>query len=92
MMSSHGANPIFFNKKIKIGRREHSLTPHPPTSNNISFLPYTPPPPLLPLPLKADINYVSPLNLCYSLTAVSADYLQYHNPTKMYNKSHSVQY
>ena len=27
MMSGHGANPIFFNKKIKIGRPEHSLTP-----------------------------------------------------------------
>ena len=25
-------------KKIKIGRPEHSLTPHPPTSDNISFL------------------------------------------------------
>ena len=23
-MSGHGANPIFFNKKIKIGRPEHS--------------------------------------------------------------------
>ena len=29
MMSGHGANPIFFNNKIKIGRPEHSLTPHP---------------------------------------------------------------
>ena len=36
MMSDHGANPIFFNK---IGRPEHSLTPHPSTSDNISFLP-----------------------------------------------------
>ena len=36
MMSGHGANPIFFNKK-KIGRPEHSLIPTP-TSNNISFL------------------------------------------------------
>ena len=25
MVSCHGANPIFFNKKIKIGRPEHSL-------------------------------------------------------------------
>ena len=45
MMSGHGANPIFFNKKIKIGRPEHSLTPHPPTFDNISFLPYPPTPP-----------------------------------------------
>ena len=29
MMSSHGANPILFNKKkTKIGRPEHSLIPH----------------------------------------------------------------
>ena len=26
-MSGHGANPIFFNKKIKIGRPEDLLTP-----------------------------------------------------------------
>ena len=38
-MSGHGANPIFFNEKIKIGRPELRLTPHPPTSDNISFLP-----------------------------------------------------
>ena len=44
-MSDHGANPIFLNKKIKIGRLKHSLTPHLPTSNNISFSPYPPPPP-----------------------------------------------
>ena len=45
MMSGHGANPIFCNKKIKIGSQEHLLPP-PPTSDNISFLPYpnTPPP------------------------------------------------
>ena len=42
MMSGHGGNPIFFNKTIKIGRPEHSLTSHPPTSNNISFFPYPP--------------------------------------------------
>ena len=29
---------------IKIGRPEHSLTPPPPTSDNISFLHYPPPP------------------------------------------------
>ena len=35
MMSGHGTNPIFFNKKIKIGRPEHSPPP-PLTSDNIS--------------------------------------------------------
>ena len=45
MMSGHGGNPIFFNKKIEIGCPEHSLTPHPLTSDNILFLPYPPPPP-----------------------------------------------
>ena len=61
MMSGHGANPIFFSKKKKIGHPEHSLippstpsTPSPaplliPTSDNILFLPS----PLLPGPLKA---------------------------------------
>ena len=44
-MSVHGANPIFWNEKIKIGRPEYSLSPHPPTSDNISFLPYLPTPP-----------------------------------------------
>ena len=39
-MSGHGANPIFFNKKIKIGRPEQLVNPHPPTSNAISFLSY----------------------------------------------------
>ena len=38
MMSGHGGNPIFFDKKIKIGRPEHSLTLHPPKSDDISFL------------------------------------------------------
>ena len=42
-MSVHGANPIFFEKKIKIGRPEHSLHPTP-SSDNISFLPYPLPP------------------------------------------------
>ena len=57
MMSGHGGNPIFFNKKIKIGRPEHSSTPHPPTSDNISFLPY----PLSPPFIKVDVICVSPL-------------------------------
>ena len=47
-MSGHGANPIFCKKKIKIGRPKHSLTPYPPTSDNISFLPYPSPPSPLP--------------------------------------------
>ena len=55
MMPGHGANPIFLIKKIKIGRLEHSLTPHPPTSNNISFLPCT----LLPLTPKVEVICVS---------------------------------
>ena len=38
MMSGDGPNSIFFNnKKIKIGGPEYSLTPLPPTSENISF-------------------------------------------------------
>ena len=55
-MSGHGANPIFSNKKIKIGRLEHSLTPTP-YSVNISFFPY----PLPPTHLKMDVIYVPPL-------------------------------
>ena len=40
-MAGHSPNPIFFNKKkIKIERSEHSLTPYPLMSDNISFLPY----------------------------------------------------
>ena len=33
---------FFLIKKIKTGRPKHLLTPHPPTSDNISFLPYPP--------------------------------------------------
>ena len=46
-MSGHGENSIFFiKKKIKIGRPEHLLTPHlVGTSNNISFLLLSTPPP-----------------------------------------------
>ena len=61
-MSGHDPNPIFFNKKMKIGRPEHSLTPHPPTSDNISFLPYP------PTPLKGDVVCVSPLTLKHKMT------------------------
>ena len=55
MMSGHGENPVFFNKK-KVGHPEHSLTLHRPTSNNISFLPHP-----TPTPLKMDVICVSPL-------------------------------
>ena len=52
MMSGHGGNPIFFNKKIKIGRPEQSLTPHP-------LRPITPHFCLIP-PLKVDVISISP--------------------------------
>ena len=53
MMSGHGANPIFLNKKSKdwtsrILTNHAPLLPLRPTSNNISFLPY--PTNLLPEP------------------------------------------
>ena len=52
MMSGHGANPI-----LEVRRPKHSLTPlSPPTSDNISFLPYPP-------PLNVDVTCVSPLRL-----------------------------
>ena len=47
MMSGHGANPIFFNKKkIKIERPEHSLPPTPlrPISHFCLNPPPLPPP------------------------------------------------
>ena len=38
MISDHGANPMLFNKKIKIGRPEYSANrSHPPTSDNFLF-------------------------------------------------------
>ena len=57
MMSGHNANSIFFNKKIKIGRPEHLLTPTP-TSDNISFCLTSPP------PIKVDVISVS-LLMCW---------------------------
>ena len=59
MMFGLGGNPIFFNKKIKIGRPEHPLTPYTPTPITSHFC-LTPP---LPPPLKVDIICVSPLIL-----------------------------
>ena len=43
-MYGSGVNPIFFHKKIKIRRTEHSLPITLPTSDNILFLPYSSPP------------------------------------------------
>ena len=42
-----GGNPIFFNKKINIGRPEHSLTPHPlhPITSHFCLTPPHPHPP-----------------------------------------------
>ena len=39
MMSGHGANPIFFDKKKKDWTSRTLANPPPPTSDNISFLP-----------------------------------------------------
>ena len=57
-MSCHGANPIFFNKNIKIEHPKHSLNLHPHTSNNISFLPYSQP------SLRVDVIFVSLFMKC----------------------------
>ena len=63
MMSGHGVNPIFCNKKIKTGRLEHSLTPQLLTSDNILFLPYSLlPHPLTPTTPQSGHLCVSPLN------------------------------
>ena len=56
MMSGHGGNPIFFNKKNK-DWAPRTLANHPlPTCNSISFLPYPPPPPP-PHPTPTSLNY-----------------------------------
>ena len=70
MMSGHGANPIFFNKKKGWTSRALANLP-PPTSNNISFLSY----PTLP-PLPEDGCHMcitpkqrsSPFNASYNIT------------------------
>ena len=59
MMSGHGANPIFFNKKIKIGRPKHSLTPQPLHPIISRLAPAPPPPP----PVKVYVICVSPLSV-----------------------------
>ena len=55
MLSGRDANPIFFDKKIKIGRSEHSLTPHSlrPITSHLCLTP--------PTPLNVDV-------LCVSIT------------------------
>ena len=78
MMSGHDANSIFFNKNMKIGRPEHSLThPLPPTppptpakSAKISFLPS-------PLPFKVNAIWISLLTVLlkvFSVNIVMVDY------------------
>ena len=63
MMSGHGGNPIFFNKKNK-DWTPRTLANHPlPTSDSISFLPYTPPTPP-PRPSIMGVICVLPLTLC----------------------------
>ena len=63
MMSGHGANPNFFNKKTKIGLPEYSLIPHlttplRPTASHFNFT--HPPPPTPPALLEVDVTCVSP--------------------------------
>ena len=59
-----------FKKKIKIGRPEHTLTLHSPTSDNISFLTYPPP------PRKAGVICVSPLKPVTLITEATEPKLQ----------------
>ena len=62
-MSDHGANPIFFNKKkIKIGRSEHSLAPHPRNIRQHIIFALAPLSPTILSSLKADVICGSPLN------------------------------
>ena len=45
MMSVHGANPVIFNKSNNNWTSRTLAKPPPPTSDHISFLPYTIHPP-----------------------------------------------
>ena len=54
MISGHGANPIFFNKKNKDWT--FRTLANPPTSDNISFLPYPLPQTPYPLVVKNDLS------------------------------------
>ena len=62
MMSGHGGNPIFLNKKIKIGRPEHSLTPTPlsPITSHfcLTFLPIL-------RNFKEHLSYRTPPHYCF---------------------------
>ena len=51
-------------KKIKTGLPEHSRTPQPPTSDNISFFPAPPPPPPY---IKVDVIVYHPLSYNHCL-------------------------
>ena len=81
MMSGHDPNPIFFNnEKIKTGRPEYSLTPHPlhPITSHFCLTPpplhpRTPTPPPTP-PISKWTPYVYHL-LCL--------YVQQHPPPEM---------
>ena len=68
-MSGHDPNPIFFNnEKIKTGRPEYSLTPHPLhpiTSHFCLTLPPPPPSPDTPPPLSKWTPYVYHLLYLY---------------------------
>ena len=74
MISGHGANLIFFDKKNKDWTSRKLAT-----SDNISFLPYHPP---LPAPtlLKVDVISVSPLN--YVKMFLLSIFFQYNVPDR----------
>ena len=55
-------------KKVKIGRPEHSLTPHPATSDNISFFPCPSPPP--PPPQSGRHMCITPYGLFTNLPKI----------------------
>ena len=61
MMSGHGANLIFFNKKNKDWTSRALANPHLPTSDNISF--YLTPHPHSPPPSAWTFISVSPFNM-----------------------------
>ena len=72
MMSGHYTNPIFVNKKIKIRRPEHSLTPSPTPPPSTSLCPITSHFCLNPPPhLKMSAICVSPLNIINDFLAKS---------------------
>ena len=67
-MFGHGANPIFFNKKVKTGDLKHSLTLDTPLRTITSHFCLTPPTPLHPL--KVD-------DICVSLLKDTLEALDY---------------